>query len=127
MPPKVASSQTPSGWYGRTGGPPTCSTKSPLAAKAWSRIGDRRQAEVALDQGRRLLESLPHPDNLDHHFVVDPAKYDFYAMDCYRLLGEDGLAEVYASEILTVGTDATRREQSMIITVAGLSGLYTEL
>src|SRR3984885_8141939 len=28
-------------------------------AKAWSRIGDRRQAEVALDRGRRLLDALP--------------------------------------------------------------------
>ena len=81
-------------------------------AKAWARIGDRRQAEVALDQGRRLLESLPHPDNLDHHFVVDPAKYDFYAMDCYRLLGEDQLAESYASEILSAGTDASGWERS---------------
>jgi hypothetical protein len=28
-------------------------------AKAWARIGDRRQVEVALDQGRALLERLP--------------------------------------------------------------------
>jgi hypothetical protein len=34
-----------------------------------------------------LLESLPYPENLDHHFVVDPGKFDFYAMDCYRLVG----------------------------------------
>ena len=81
-------------------------------AKAWARLGDRRQAEVALDQGRRLLEALPHPENLDHHFVVDPAKYDFYAMDCYRLLGEDQLAEAYASEILTTGTDVSGWERS---------------
>src|SRR5262249_1873899 len=57
-------------------------------AKAWARIGDRRQTEVALDRGRRLLDSLPYPENLDHHFVVDPTKFDFYAMDCYRHLGE---------------------------------------
>src|SRR5579862_2631347 len=37
-------------------------------AKAWARIGDRRQTEVALDKGRRLLEAMPYPDNLDHHF-----------------------------------------------------------
>ncbi|MEV8204371.1 hypothetical protein [Streptomyces sp. NPDC079189] len=35
---------------------------------------------------------MPYPENLDHHFVVDPAKFDFYAMDCYRLLGEDRFA-----------------------------------
>lgn len=33
-------------------------------AKAWARMGDRRQTEVALDKGRRLLESLPYPENL---------------------------------------------------------------
>lgn len=74
------------------------------AAKAWARVGDRRPLEVALDQGRDLLESLLYPDNLDNHFVVDPAKFDFYAMDCYRILGEDRLAEVYAKEIIRAGT-----------------------
>ena len=39
-------------------------------AKAWARIGDRRQTEVSLDRGRRLLDALPYPENLDHHFVV---------------------------------------------------------
>jgi hypothetical protein len=62
-------------------------------AKAWARIGDRRQVEVSLDRGRRLLDVMPYPDNLDDHFVVDPAKFDFYAMDCYRMLAEDKLAE----------------------------------
>jgi hypothetical protein len=56
-------------------------------AKAWARIGDRRQVEVALDQGRALLERMPYPENLDNHFAVDPAKWDFYSMDCYRILG----------------------------------------
>jgi len=74
-------------------------------AKAWARMGDRRQTEVALERGRQLLESLDHPTNLDHHFVVDPSKFDFYAMDAYRLLGEDRLAETYAHEVIRVGTD----------------------
>lgn len=43
-----------------------------------------------------MLESLPYPEDTDHHFVVDPAKFDFYAMDCYRIAGEDRLAEMYA-------------------------------
>jgi tetratricopeptide (TPR) repeat protein len=81
-------------------------------AKAWARIGDRRQTEVALDRGRRLLEGMPHPDNLDHHFVVDPAKFDFYAMDCYRLVGEDRLARTLAEEVLRVGTDFDGTEHS---------------
>lgn len=80
-------------------------------AKAWARIGDRRQTEIALDRGRTVLEKLPHPDNLDHHFVVDPGKFDFYAMDCYRMLGEDRLAETYAHEVLRLATDADGTER----------------
>jgi hypothetical protein len=80
-------------------------------AKAWARLGDRRQVEVALDRGRRLLEAMPHPDNLDNHFVVDPAKFDFYAMDCYRLVGEDKLARALAEEVLRAGTDFDGRER----------------
>ncbi len=79
-------------------------------AKAWARIGerngDRRQVEVALEQGRSMLEALPYPENLDHHFVVDPAKFDFYAMDCYRLVGENRLAKACAEEVIRASTDA---------------------
>ena len=89
-------------------------------AKAWARIGDRRQVEVALDQGRTLLEHMPYPENLDNHFAVDPAKWDFYSMDCYRILGaghdtgstENKLAESYAAEVIRIGTDATGTELS---------------
>lgn len=83
---------------------------SAQTAKAWARIGDRRQTEVALEHGRALLESLPYPSNLDNHFVVDPSKFDFYAMDCYRLLGEDRLAESYARQVIEQGTEASGRE-----------------
>jgi tetratricopeptide (TPR) repeat protein len=81
-------------------------------AKAWARIGDRRQTEVALDKGRRLLEAMPYPDNLDHHFVVDPTKFDFYAMDCYRHLAEDRLAENLASEVIQASTDFDGTERA---------------
>ena len=74
-------------------------------AKAWARIGDRRQTEVALDRGRRLLDSMPYPENLDHHFVVDPTKFDFYAMDCYRMLADDKMAENLADEVIQASTD----------------------
>jgi tetratricopeptide (TPR) repeat protein len=74
-------------------------------AKAWARMGDRRQTEVALDRGRRLLDALPYPENLDHHFVVDPTKFDFYAMDCYRMLAEDKLAANLADEVVRDSTD----------------------
>jgi tetratricopeptide (TPR) repeat protein len=89
-------------------------------AKAWARIGDRRQVEVALDEGRALLEQLPYPENLDNHFAVDPAKWDFYSMDCYRILGsgrdtvgtENKLAESYAHEVLRLGIDSAGVELS---------------
>jgi tetratricopeptide (TPR) repeat protein/transcriptional regulator with XRE-family HTH domain len=73
-------------------------------AKAWARMGDRRMVENTLEQARVLLEALPYPENPDHHFVVDPDKFDFYAMDCYRLAQEDRLAEIYAQEVLRKGT-----------------------
>jgi transcriptional regulator with XRE-family HTH domain len=69
-------------------------------AKAWARMGDRRQVELALERGRVLLESLPYPSNLDNHFTVDPDKFDFYAMDCHRRVGEDATATMYAREVL---------------------------
>ncbi|MEO3852477.1 XRE family transcriptional regulator [Streptomyces sp. B8F3] len=81
-------------------------------AKAWARLGDRRQVEVALDKGRRMLEGMPHPENLDNHFVVDPSKFDFYSMDCYRLVGEDKLARTLAEEVLRAGTDFDGHERS---------------
>ncbi|MFE1036509.1 XRE family transcriptional regulator [Streptomyces sp. NPDC058807] len=81
-------------------------------AKAWARLGDRRRVEVALDRGRNLLEGMPHPENLDNHFVVDPAKFDFYSMDCYRLVGEDRLARTLAEEVLRTGTDFDGTERS---------------
>jgi tetratricopeptide (TPR) repeat protein len=81
-------------------------------AKGWARLGDRGQTEVALDRGRKLLEGMPYPENVDHHFVVDPAKFDFYAMDCYRLLGEDRFAENLAHEVIRAGTDFDGSERS---------------
>lgn len=88
-------------------------------AKAWARLGDRRQTELALDQGRTLLERLPHPDDLDHHFAVDPAKWDFYSMDCYRVLGdphgtgpENNLATTYARNVIRTATDRTGTDRS---------------
>jgi hypothetical protein len=36
---------------------------------------------------------MPYLDNHDRHFVVDPTRFDFYMMDCYRHLAEDRPAE----------------------------------
>lgn len=75
-------------------------------AKAWARIGDRCEMERALAEGRSLLERLPYPDDVDHHFVVDPAKFDFYAMDCYRIAGDHERATICAHEVVRSSTDA---------------------
>jgi transcriptional regulator with XRE-family HTH domain len=79
-------------------------------AKAWARLGDRRQVELALEHGRALLEQLPYPEDLDNHFSVDPSKFDYYAMDCYRLLGEDRRAEIYAREVLRYSVSPDGRD-----------------
>ena len=62
--------------------------------------------------GRRLLDSMPYPENLDHHFVVDPTKFDFYAMDCYRQLAEDKMAENLADEVIRASTDFDGTERA---------------
>jgi hypothetical protein len=73
-------------------------------AKAWARIGKRCEMEAALERGRAILERLDHPASLDNHFVVDPQKFDFYAMDCYRVAGDDRLAESYARQVIRAAT-----------------------
>ena len=75
-------------------------------AKAWARMGNQRNVVRALEKGRVLLESLPYPERTDNHFVVDPDKFDFYAMDCYRLIGDDKLAEMHAREVMRKTTNA---------------------
>lgn len=75
-------------------------------AKAWARMGNQRNVVKALEKGRVLLDSLPYPERPDNHFVVDPDKFDFYAMDCYRLIGDDKLAEMHAREIIRKTTNA---------------------
>jgi tetratricopeptide (TPR) repeat protein len=70
------------------------------AAKAWARIHNRDQAIVELETGRELLSGMGFPDNPLNHFQVDPTKYDFYAMDCWRLTGADALAEAAAETVI---------------------------
>ena len=56
-----------------------------------------------------LLDGFPAPERPEHHFVVDPNKWVFYAMDAYRMAGDDVLAEEYARLVLanSVGPDGT--------------------
>lgn len=84
-------------------------------AKALVRMGDQRGALEALDRGRRLLEPMEYPTNIENHFIVDPSKYDFYAMDVYRRLSsDDAAAEQLAHEVLAAGTDWDGTERSIM-------------
>ena len=49
-------------------------------ARAAAKLGDRVAAEDAMARGRAVLDRLSNPADPDHHFVIDPAKADFYAM-----------------------------------------------
>ncbi|MGW3043160.1 tetratricopeptide repeat protein [Kitasatospora sp. NPDC001159] len=82
------------------------------AAKAYGRMGDSRGVRDALEAGRARLERLPRPEHPDHHFVIDPDKWAFYAMDAYRLLGDDDRATVHAREVIQVGTAPDGSERS---------------
>ncbi|MEV4317827.1 tetratricopeptide repeat protein [Actinocrispum sp. NPDC049592] len=43
--------------------------------------------------------------------MVDPAKFDFYAMDCYRHIGEDRLASGLAEEVIRQSVDFDGRQR----------------
>jgi hypothetical protein len=81
-------------------------------AKALARMGDVKGLRETLDRGRRTLDRFPLAERTEHHFVVDPAKWDFYAMDAYRLAGEDQQASEYAREVLAHGAGPNGAELS---------------
>jgi tetratricopeptide (TPR) repeat protein/DNA-binding XRE family transcriptional regulator len=69
-------------------------------AKAYARMGMAEEVHAALEKGRALLDKLPFPDRPEHHFAFDPDKWDFYAMDTYRIVGSDQLAKRNAEEVI---------------------------
>jgi hypothetical protein len=68
-------------------------------AKARARLGESG-LHTLLESGRELLDRLPYPDRPDNHFKVDPAKWDYYAMDVHRLAGDDELTRQYATTVI---------------------------
>lgn len=80
-------------------------------AKARARMGDAAEVRALLDQGRAQLDKLPMAEHPEHHFVVDLTKWDFYAMDCARVVGEDGLARQHADEVIRSGLQADGSER----------------
>jgi len=81
-------------------------------AKAYARMGRADEMTATLERGRVLLDSMPYPENTDNHFVVDPLKFDFYAMDCYRHIGNDRLAKTLADEVIRGATDFNGRARA---------------
>lgn len=79
------------------------------SAKAWARMRDRHKTEFALDQVRTVLDAQPPATNLRNHFVVDPTKANFYAMDAYRVVGADDLAEAMADTVVLTSTSPDGR------------------
>jgi hypothetical protein len=73
-------------------------------------MGQPEKVREALEKGSELLASLPYPERPDNHFVVDPDKWDFYAMDTYRIVGEDELAKRNAEEVIrrSIGPDGVQ-------------------
>ena len=70
-------------------------------AKGWSRLGDHKQADAALNRGAEMLGRMPVPDHPEHHFVFDHAKWMLYASSCYVWLGDNDRAEEHAAEVIT--------------------------
>ncbi|WP_206686460.1 hypothetical protein [Kribbella qitaiheensis] len=68
-------------------------------AKAKARLGETGLHPL-LESGKEVLEHLPYPDRPDNHFKVDPAKWDYYAMDVHRIAGDDELATQYARTVI---------------------------
>ncbi len=102
-------------------------------ARATAKLGDRAAAEEAMARGRAVLDRLPDPVHPDHHFVVDPAKADFYAVDVYRWLGVDDAAESFACGVLehSVGPDGTvcapMRRSEALLTLGTIAARRGEL
>jgi tetratricopeptide (TPR) repeat protein len=70
------------------------------AARAHGRMGNRTEVRREMDQGFRLLGGHEHPTRPENHFVIDPTKWDFYTMDCYRIAGDNTRAAEHAHEVL---------------------------
>ena len=90
-------------------------------AKAFARLGDVAGVRDALARGRALLDQMAVPDRPDHHFVVDPDKWDFYAMDAYRLAGDDELAAHHARTVLALGAGPDGEKAPMRMAEARLT------
>lgn len=81
-------------------------------AKAFARMGDLRGVRDALDWGTTRLAAMTPPLRNDNHFEVDPDKWDFYAMDAFRLAGDNDRAAEHAHEVIRKSTAVDGTERS---------------
>lgn len=106
---------------------------SAQAAKAAARMGRRDDVHQTLDEGYRLLGRHDRPHRPENHFVIEPQKWDFYAMDCYRLVRDDKRAAGHAREVLRIsrrpdGTDSSpMRATEARLTLAMVSARQGDL
>ncbi|MEU4607104.1 hypothetical protein AB0F43_29320 [Kribbella sp. NPDC023972] len=80
-------------------------------AKAKARLGEAGLTTL-LASGKEMLDRLPYPDRPENHFKVDPAKWDYYAMDVHRIAGDDELATQYATTVIRDNTSPDGTELS---------------
>ncbi len=69
-------------------------------ARAWARIGGRREAMAALKRGAVALAALPTPEHPENHMVFDGGKLHFYGATVYAWLGMADEAEEHALEVI---------------------------
>lgn len=68
-------------------------------ARGWSRLGNRRAAESAIDRGYSMLQKLP-AINYPRHFIFDRTKFPFYAASCHQWFGDYAQAEELANQVI---------------------------
>jgi hypothetical protein len=78
-------------------------------ARAWARLGARREAEHAIRQAEAALARLPEPSHPQDHFTFDPAKLSFYVATCFVWLQEPLRAEEHARHVIEENGDRTSR------------------
>ncbi len=82
-------------------------------ARGWSRLGNRKAAESAMERGYNLLQRLPAID-YPRHFIYDRTKFPFYVASCYQWLGDDVQAEEFANQVFReCATNGTTQRSPM--------------
>lgn len=66
-------------------------------ARAWARLGDRRECRSALDRVEAMAANLPVPERPEHHYRYDPTKARAYAATTLAWAGDPAAVEVARS------------------------------